>query len=74
MGKLVFIEGNLLDKNLGLSDHDCDDLIENVSVVFHLGASLKLQAGLSDAVLTNTLGTKMVLDLCCKMKNIVVSH
>ncbi|XP_017779308.1 PREDICTED: putative fatty acyl-CoA reductase CG5065 [Nicrophorus vespilloides] len=70
LNKLIVVEGSLSEENLGLSEENRKRVTETVSVVFHMAASLRLEAGVKDAVLANTLGTKRVMDLCKQMKNI----
>lgn len=62
--------GDLYAENLGLSDADTKLLIENVSVVFHVGATLKLDANLKDAIEQNTNGTARLLDIAKKIKDL----
>lgn len=69
LDKLVIIEGNLEVENLGLTAADKRKLIE-VSVVMHMAATLRLEAEVKDAVVANTIGTKMILDLCKNMKTL----
>lgn len=72
--KLVPLEGDLALEYLGLSKEDRRALIENVSAVIHMAATLRLEAALKDAIIQNTLGTKRVLELCKKMKKIEVGR
>ncbi|XP_050439987.1 putative fatty acyl-CoA reductase CG5065 [Adelges cooleyi] len=69
--KMSAIEGDLSLPGLGLSDLDKQKIINEVSVVFNGAASLRLEAGLKDAVRQNTTGTKYVLDLAVEMKKLV---
>nr|XP_018910108.1 PREDICTED: putative fatty acyl-CoA reductase CG5065 [Bemisia tabaci] len=70
--KIVAFEGDLTLPNLGLKSEDkkVQVLIENVSVVFNGAASLRLEAGLKDAINSNTLGTQKILELCREMKQL----
>ncbi|KAJ8924570.1 hypothetical protein NQ315_000719 [Exocentrus adspersus] len=67
--KIVPLNGDLATDGLGLTTKDVDTLVNDVSVVFHLGATLKLEANLKDAIDLNTAGTARVIDLCKKFKN-----
>jgi len=69
---MVVMEGDMGLPRLGLSGENREILINEVSVVFNGAASLRLEAGLKDAVRHNTTGTKHVLDLAVEMKNLVV--
>lgn len=72
--KLVIVQGDIEKENLGLSEADVDILLKNVSVVFHSGATLRLEAKLKDAVKINLVGTWNVLQLCQKMKQLKVRN
>lgn len=71
--KLVAINGDVASADLALSDESKQTLIDEVTVVFHVAATLKLDANLKDAVNMNTEGTLRLLKLSCEMKNLVVS-
>lgn len=66
------MEGDLGLPGLGLSNENKTILIEEVSIVFNGAASLRLEAGLKDAIRHNTTGTKHVLDLAVEMKKLEV--
>ncbi|KAJ8971090.1 hypothetical protein NQ317_006503 [Molorchus minor] len=68
--KIVPVIGDLYTDNLGLKSSDLELLQDNVSIVFHIAATLKLDAKLKDAVEQNTSGTARVLDISKKMKNL----
>ncbi|XP_018563270.1 putative fatty acyl-CoA reductase CG5065 [Anoplophora glabripennis] len=68
--KIVPLNGDLSTDGLGLTAKDIDLLLNDVSVVFHLGATLKLEANLKDAINFNTNGTARVIDICKKIKNL----
>lgn len=72
--KMKAVEGDLGLPGLGLSDENKMILIEEVSIVFNGAASLRLEAGLKDAVRHNTTGTKHVLDLAVEMKKLEVTN
>lgn len=72
MKKIVPIVGDLTSDGLGMLSDDEELLIETVSIVIHGAATLRLEAGVKDAVLQNTIGTKNVMDLCLKMKKLEV--
>lgn len=67
------MEGDLGMPGLGLSNDNKAILINEVSIIFNGAASLRLEAGLKDAIKHNTTGTKHVLDLAVEMKNLVVN-
>lgn len=70
--KLVPIEGDVSQEDLALSKADSQLLAEEVSVVIHLAATLKLDAALKDAIVQNTLGTQRVLQLGKQMAKLEV--
>jgi 1-acyl-sn-glycerol-3-phosphate acyltransferase len=66
--KVKPIGGDLLKRNLGLSDMDHAELIENVNVVLNSAASVDFNQRLDQALQINTMGTLRVLKLvrACK--------
>ncbi|XP_030764320.1 putative fatty acyl-CoA reductase CG5065 [Sitophilus oryzae] len=68
--KVKVIPGDVGLSNLGLSDQDLAFLIDKVNVVFHSAATVKFNEKLKNAVILNTLGTKRLLEICIKMKNL----
>lgn len=72
LSKVVMIEGDLCQPDLGLSKTDMDELIKNVSVVFHCAAILQFDLSLEDALGINVFGTRRLLLLCHRMSKIEV--
>lgn len=70
--KVIPVIGDLNTEGLGLSQHDLDLLKNNANVVFHCGATLKLEATLKDAIEQNTAGTARVIDVAKQIKNLFV--
>lgn len=68
--KVIPIVGELTLEDLGLTEIEKEKLINEVSIVFHFAATLKLESNVKDAILQNTIGTKTLLDLCVKMKKL----
>lgn len=48
------------------------ELVDKTEIIFHLAATLRLEASLKDAIMMNTTGTKRVLDLARKMPNLEI--
>lgn len=71
--KMKAMEGDLGLPELGLNEANKAILINEVSIIFNGAASLRLEAGLKDAIRNNTTGTKHVLDLAVEMKKLVVN-
>ncbi|XP_034241775.1 putative fatty acyl-CoA reductase CG5065 [Thrips palmi] len=61
------LEGDVGQEKLGLSEADQRTVLDNVSIVFHMAASLNFKLPLKQAVEDNTAGTKSVLDFCCQI-------
>ena len=70
--KIIFVSGDVGEEGIGLSDPDRDMLINEVSVIFHSAAILKMDASLKTAVNVNTIGTVRMLDMAAKMKKLEV--
>jgi fatty acyl-CoA reductase len=68
----MFIQGDVLLEELGLSLEIKVRLQEEVSVVFHCAATVRLEAKLKDAVEMNTTGTWRVLQLARGMTQLKV--
>lgn len=70
MKKLVPIQGDVTFDALGLSGEQRDRICRDTDIVFHVAATLRLEANLKDAIDMNTTGTKRVLDLAKHMINL----
>lgn len=68
--KVIPFNGDICSDNLGLTDEQCENLINEVNVVFHCAATLRLEAKLKDAVEMNLIGTKRILNLAKEMKHL----
>lgn len=60
-------------ENLGLSEKDRIILVNEVNIVFHFAATLRLEANLPDAIIQNTLGTLRLMQLCKEFKQLKVN-
>uniref|UniRef100_A0A8D8T7M0 Fatty acyl-CoA reductase n=1 Tax=Cacopsylla melanoneura TaxID=428564 RepID=A0A8D8T7M0_9HEMI len=69
--KIVPVFGDICREELGIVPEARKILEEEVSVVFHLAATLKLEANLHDAISMNTEGTKRMIQLAKGMKKLV---
>jgi alcohol-forming fatty acyl-CoA reductase len=69
---LVAIAGDMLEKELAMSAADREVLINNVNVIYHCAATVRFDEPLRRAIMMNTRGTKLVLDLAeqCKVNTI----
>lgn len=70
MRKLIGLSGDITLENFGLTKSQHDLLINEVEIVFHVAATLKLEAILKDAIDMNTIGTASMLRLAKSMKNL----
>lgn len=68
------ISGDCSLPDLGISDADRILLAENVSIVYHCAATIRFDESLKRAVLLNTRGTKLMLELCKTFKKLEVSN
>lgn len=58
------ISGDCSLPDLGVSDEDRQLLKERVSMVYHCAATVRFDESLKKAVLLNTRGTKLMLEMC----------
>ncbi|VVC30446.1 Male sterility, NAD-binding,NAD(P)-binding domain,Fatty acyl-CoA reductase, C-terminal [Cinara cedri] len=65
--KLVPIQGDVTQSELGISQLDQKTLIDNISIVFHSAATVKFDEALKLSVAMNLLGTQRLVHLCYKM-------
>lgn len=71
MKKIYPVWGEITQPNLGMSDEHLNHVLEHTQIVFHLAASLKLEATLRPNIIMNLTGTKYVLDLVKNIKNLI---
>lgn len=68
--KLIPVHGDVCSPNLGISAEKYELLLNEVQILFHFAATLRLEAKLKDAIEMNTTGTKRVLELAKEMKQL----
>lgn len=71
--KLVAVEGDLTQPDLGISEEDQQMLADRVSVIIHSAATVRFHGPLKEFVDQNVLGTKCIMKLGERMKNLEVS-
>ncbi|KAL0103228.1 hypothetical protein PUN28_017510 [Cardiocondyla obscurior] len=71
--KIVPVTGYVAKENLGLLPSDREMLIDRVSIIFHVAASVRFDEGLKDAIFNNTRSTRDICILASEMKNLVAS-
>jgi fatty acyl-CoA reductase len=70
--KIVPVSGDLGLPGLGIEATTRDQLVNNVSVVFHAAATVKFNEPFKTAVQQNLAGTAAVVGLCKEMKKLSV--
>jgi len=71
--KLFPVLGDMTELRLGLSDEEYGYLVENISVIFHVAASVRFDEPIRDATIMNVRGTREVVQLAKQMKHLEVS-
>lgn len=59
--KVVTLNGDVSVENLGLTEEQSKLLMNEIDVVFHFAANLKLEAKLKDAIEMNTVNSSIQL-------------
>lgn len=70
LSKLVAIESDIAEPNLNLTESDCRSLIKNVSLIFHVAASVKFDATLDVNIRHNVVATQNLLELACRFEKL----
>jgi len=68
------VVGDITKENVGLSFEDKQMIIDEVSVVFHMAASVRMDLDMKAAIEQNTLSTQRILTLCKEITNLLVSN
>ncbi|KAJ9578555.1 hypothetical protein L9F63_005284, partial [Diploptera punctata] len=68
--KVIGIAGDVAEPNLGLSEESRKLLVDRVNIVYHAAATIRFDEPLKRAVLLNTRGTKLMLELAKQMKKL----
>jgi fatty acyl-CoA reductase len=72
MNKIYPVWGDISEPNFGLSAEHMKHVIDNTNIVFHLAASLKLEAPLKTNVTMNLESVKTMCDIAKQMKNLLI--
>ncbi|XP_046746505.1 fatty acyl-CoA reductase wat-like [Diprion similis] len=70
--KIVAIPGDITSEGLGLSAEDHQRIVDEVSVIFHIAATVHFNERLDKAIPLNVNGVKYVLDIAKACKNLAV--
>lgn len=68
--RVVPVAGDISKPGIGISKEDEKILVENVSIVFHLAATVRFDAPLRDALQYNVVAVRDIINLCHKMKKL----
>ena len=72
--KLIPVTGDVSEEGLGLPKVERQFLIDRVSIIFHVAASVRFDDPLRDAIFMNTRSTRDICILAANMKKLVVSY
>ncbi|KAJ6641422.1 Fatty acyl-CoA reductase wat [Pseudolycoriella hygida] len=72
MKRICLIEGDLGSVNLGMTDNQRQELIDNVEIVLHAAADVRFDKPLQQLCLSNVRGTREIITLTKEMKNLLV--
>lgn len=67
------IPGDVSVDGLGLFPEDRELIANNVNIIYHCAATIRFDEPLKKAVLLNTRGTKLMLDLAKECKKLQVN-
>ncbi|XP_049942017.1 putative fatty acyl-CoA reductase CG5065 [Schistocerca serialis cubense] len=68
--KVVGVAGDVAAPDLGLSATDRRTLCERVSIIYHAAATIRFDEELKKAVMLNTRGTRLMLELAKEVKKL----
>nr|QVD39571.1 Fatty acyl-CoA reductase [Schistocerca gregaria] len=68
--KVVGVAGDVSAPDLGLSAADRKTLCERVSIIYHAAATIRFDEELKKAVMLNTRGTRLMLELAKEVKKL----
>ncbi|EAT34078.1 AAEL013648-PA [Aedes aegypti] len=70
LAQCVVIPGDVTEPELGISVEDRKRIVENVSIIYHCAATIRFDEALKKAVLLNTRGTKLMVELAKQCKKL----
>lgn len=71
--KVIAIGGDMKSDELGISDHDQQILIQNISIIFHCAATVRFNEKIREAIDINVKGTQKLMELSRQMDDLKVS-
>lgn len=72
IAKIKVFEGSLDVENLGISKIDRENICKNISVIYHVAASVRFDMPLATIYKQNVLATKDLLELASSIKQLKV--
>lgn len=72
MKRICLIEGDLGALNLGMTDNQRQELIDNVEIVLHAAADVRFDKTLQQLCMINVRGTREIITLVKEIKNLLV--
>ena len=72
--RYTVVDSDMTQPGLGLTPEARKMILEEVSVIFHLSALVRLEAPLRPAMQQNVHATRYILDLSLEMKKLEVSR
>lgn len=70
MKRVKVVEGNLLELDVGISEQDRYEIIENVQIVLHSAADVKFDETLQKLLLVNLRGSREIFKLAEQISNL----
>lgn len=70
--KIIPVYGDIAQIDCGLNEESLRRVLDESELVFHMAASLKLEATLKPNIQMNLIGTKNVIEMCKRMKNLIL--
>ncbi|XP_055536616.1 putative fatty acyl-CoA reductase CG5065 [Wyeomyia smithii] len=70
ISQCVLIGGDVMEPDLAISEVDKQLIIDNVSIIYHCAATIRFDEALKKAVLLNTRGTKLMVELAKQCKKL----
>jgi fatty acyl-CoA reductase len=72
--QVSLIQGDITETGLGLSAQNREELCREVSIVFHVAATVRFNDNLKVALKTNVIGTQEIVNVCKDMSHLAVSQ
>lgn len=70
--KCKVIEGDISLINLGISEEDRLDIVENVNFIYHMASNNRINGNFKESVFGNVRGTKQMIELAKECKKLEV--